>query len=196
MKNLEENLKEDLKFLKIIDKTKTILRMNKLIDVDQREDIAQHSFHIALMAMVLEDYSDYKIDINKVVKMLLIHDLVEIYSGDTFAYDEEAKKGQRERELKAAEKVFSINEKGKYFRELWDEFEECKSPEAIFANGIDRVQPILQNYYNNGGIWVDENITIEQVMDRIDIVKKSSKKLYELLLNIIDEGKRKGWLKD
>ena len=191
-----DKLKRDLEFLKIVDKTKNILRMTKHIDSEQREDVAQHSFQIAVMAMVLEEYSDVKIDIDKVIKMLLIHDLVEVYAGDTFAYDEKDKEDQEEREIEAADKIFSINEKGRDFRKLWNEFEDMKTSESVFANAIDRIQPILQNYYNKGGTWKEKGISTSQVYKRIEPVKMSSKILYELLSQVIDDSEKRGWLID
>src|SRR5690554_4376193 len=152
---VKDKLKKDIQFILELDKMKSILRQTTLIDGSRRENDAEHSWHIAVMAMVLKEYADKKIDICKVIKMLLVHDLVEIYAGDTFCYDVEANKDKKERELKAADRIFGMLEedKGKELRSLWEEFEEMKTKEAIFAASMDRLQPFFNNYYSGGGTW-------------------------------------------
>lgn len=191
---ISKRLMKDIEFIVELDKMKSILRQTSLINEDRREDDAQHSWHISIMAMVLGEYSDEKIDICKVIKMLLTHDLVEIYAGDTFCYDKKGNEDKKEREIKAAEKIFGILEedKGKEFRELWDEFEEGETAEAIFAASMDRLQPMLNNYNNNGGTWKKFNVSKEDIYKRIEPVKKSSEQLWEFVESMIEDGARKG----
>ncbi|MBU5427495.1 HD domain-containing protein [Tissierella pigra] len=191
---ISKRLMKDIEFIVELDKMKSILRQTSLINEDRREDDAQHSWHISIMAMVLGEYSNEKIDICKVIKMLLTHDLVEIYAGDTFCYDKKGNEDKKEREIKAAEKIFGILEedKGKQFRELWDEFEEGETAEALFAASMDRLQPMLNNYNNDGGTWRKFNVSKEDIYKRIEPVKKSSDQLWEFVESMIEDGARKG----
>ena len=149
---ISTRLLKDMEFIIELDKMKSILRQTSLINEDRREDDAQHSWHITVMAMILSEYSNEKVDVCKVMKMLLTHDLVEIFAGDTFCYDKVGNSDKREREVAAAEKIFGMldEDKGKELRALWDEFEEMKTPEALFAASMDRLQAMLNNYYNDG----------------------------------------------
>lgn len=194
---INDRLMKDIDFIVEIDKMKTILRQTSVIGVDQREDDAQHSWHISLMAIVLEKYSNEKINIFKVVKMLLIHDLVEIYAGDTFCYDVEGNNDKRERELKAADKIYGMldEEKGTELRALWDEFEEMETPEALFAASMDRIQPMLSNYKNNGGTWKKYNVDKEDIYKRISPVEKSSDELWKLMKYVIEDSQERGLIK-
>ena len=191
---VNKRLIKDMEFIVELDKMKSILRQTSLINEDRREDDAQHSWHIAIMAMVLEEYSNEKVDICKVIKMLLTHDLVEIYAGDTFCYDKKGNEDKKEREIKAAEKIFGILEedKGKEFRALWDEFEEGETAEALFAASMDRLQPMLNNYNNDGGTWKKFNVAKEDIYKRISPVKESSDALWEFVEDMIEDGAKKG----
>lgn len=194
---VSKRLLKDMDFIVEIDKMKTILRQTSLIDKEEREDDAQHSWHISLMAVILEEYSNEKIDILKVIKMLLIHDLVELYAGDTFCYDVEGNAGKRERELKAADKIYGMLDKGKgeELRSLWDEFEAMESPEALFAASMDRIQPMLNNYYNDGGTWKEYEIEKEDIYKRIRPVEKTSDELWKFMKHIIESAQEKGFIK-
>lgn len=194
---MEDRILKDIEFIVELDRMKTILRQTSLITEDRREDNAQHSWHIAVMAMVLSDYSNEKIDVSRVIKMLLIHDLVEIYAGDTFCYDKDANKDKRERELKAAEKIFGMldSEKAKEFRELWDEFEEMESPEAIFGASMDRLQPMLNNYYSDGGTWKKFEVAQSEIYKRISPVKDSSDELWGFVEHMIEDAYVRGLIK-
>ncbi len=152
---INERLLKDIEFIVELDKMKSILRQTSLIDKSKRENDAEHSWHISVMAMLLSEYANEEVDIFKVIKMLLVHDLVEIYAGDTFCYDVEGNKSKKDRELKAADIIFGILEedKGKEMRSLWEEFEEMETKEALFAASMDRLQPFLNNYYSDGGTW-------------------------------------------
>lgn len=191
---IKERLLKDIEFIVELDKMKSILRQTSLINEDRREDDAQHSWHISVMAMILGEYSNEKIDVCKVIKMLLTHDLVEIFAGDTFCYDKVGNEDKKERETLAAEKIFGMLEedKGRELRALWDEFEDGKTPEALFAASMDRLQPMLSNYYNNGGTWKKFNVAKEDIYKRIAPVKKSSDELWSFVENMIEDAYDKG----
>ena len=194
---ISERLLKDMAFIVEIDKMKSILRQTSIIGEDRREDDAQHSWHISVMAMVLAEYSNEKVDVCKVIKMLLTHDLVEIYAGDTFCYDKTGNLDKRDRELAAAEKIYGMlsEDKGKELRALWDEFEEMKTPEALFAASMDRFEPILSNYYNNGGTWKKYDVAKEDIYIRVAQVKKSSNELWNFLEHLIEDAAEKGLIK-
>ncbi len=193
---MNKRLLRDMDFIVELDKMKSTLRMTNLIKSDEREDDAQHSWHISVMAMVLEEYADKDIDISKVIKMLLIHDVVEIYAGDTFAYDTEGYKDKLDRETRSADKIFGIleSDKAEEFKNLWKEFEEVKTKEALFATAMDRLQPILNNFYNDGGTWVKYKVSKDQVLKRIAPIEKISKDLYEYSLSLLDEAEKLSYL--
>ena len=183
-------------FIVELDKMKSILRQTSLINEDRREDDAQHSWHISLMAMLLAEYSNEKVDVLKVIKMLLTHDLVEIYAGDTFCYDEVGNSDKREREIAAAEKIFGMldEDKGKELRALWDEFEEMKTPEALFAASMDRLQPMLNNYHNGGGTWKKFDVAKSNIYKRIGPVKDSSDELWNYVEYMLEDAHKKGFI--
>ncbi len=194
---ISKKLFQDIEFIVELDKMKSILRQTSLINEEKREDDAQHSWHISIMAMILEEYADEEVNLLKVIKMLLIHDLVEIYAGDTFCYDKESNGDKRERELAAAEKIFGMldKEKEKELRSLWDEFEEMETPEALFAVAMDRLQPMLNNYYNNGGTWKKFNVAKADIYKRIGPVKDSSEDLWKYAEYMIEDSFEKGFIK-
>lgn len=196
-KMISERLKKDMEFIVELDKMKSILRQTSLIGEDRREDDAQHSWHISVMAMILGEYSNEKVDIYKVIKMLLTHDLIEIYAGDTFCYDVVANESKIERELIGADKIFGMLEedKGKELRALWDEFEEQKTAEALFAAAMDRLQPMLNNYHNDGGTWKKFNVAKEDIYKRISPVKQASDELWSFVENMIEDAAEKGQIK-
>ncbi len=191
---VSERLLKDIEFIVELDKMKSILRQTSLINEDRREDDAQHSWHISIMAMILGEYSNEKIDVCKVIKMLLTHDLVEIFAGDTFCYDKVGNEDKKERENQAADKIFGMldEDKGRELRALWDEFEEGQTPEALFAASMDRLQPMLNNYHNNGGTWRKFNVAKEDIYKRIAPVKKSSDELWNFVENMIEDAANRG----
>lgn len=193
---INSRLLKDIDFIVELDKMKSILRQTSIIGEERREDDAQHSWHISVMAMLLAEYANEKVDVCKVIKMLLTHDLVEIYAGDTFCYDKVGNSDKKERELKAAEKIFGMLEedKGKELRVLWDEFEEMKTPEALFAASMDRLQPMLNNYNNNGGTWRKFNVAKEDIYKRINPVKESSQELWNFVQYMIEDAAEKGMI--
>lgn len=195
---MNDRLLKDIEFIVELDKMKSILRQTSLIEEDKREDDAQHSWHIAVMTMVLNEYANEELDDKKVIKMLLIHDIVELYAGDTFCYDKKGNKDKRERELLAADKIFGMlkEEKALEFRALWDEFEEMETPEALFAASMDRLQPMLNNYYNGGGTWKKFGVDKEAIYKRIAPVKESSDKLWEFVEHMIEDAYSRGLIEN
>lgn len=194
---ISNRLLKDIEFIVEIDKMKKIFRQTGVIGIDRRENDAEHSWHISLMAVVLQEYSNEKVDILKVIKMLLIHDLVELYAGDTFCYDVKGNEDKEERELKAAEKIYGMldKDKGEELRGLWDEFEEGRSPEALFAASMDRIQPMLSNYHNDGGTWKKYNVKKESIYKRISPVEKSSDALWEYMKYIVEDAEEREYIK-
>ncbi len=193
----KDRLKKQIQFIQEVDKLKQIYRQTLLMDGSRNENDAEHSWHLALMAMILHEYSPKKdLDITKVLKMLLVHDLVEIYAGDTFCYDEEGNLGKADRELAAAEKLYGMlpTDQGQEFRALWDEFEERKTPEALFASSLDRLQPLLCNYYTGGHTWVKYGIKSDKVLERNLPVKEGAPQLWELIEEIVEDSIRMGIL--
>lgn len=191
---MNERIKKDIEFIVELDRMKTILRQTSLIGEDRREDDAQHSWHIAVMTMVLSEYSNDEFDVNRAIKMLLIHDLVELYAGDTFCYDAAANLDKRDRELQAADKIFGMlgDEKGLFFRALWDEFEGMKTPEAKFAASMDRLQPMLNNYYNDGGTWRKFGVAHQDVIKRISPLKGTSDQLWQFVEDMLEDAYQRG----
>lgn len=178
-------LEKQFDFCEEIDKEKMIGRQNYLTDGSRKENDAEHAWHMAIMTLILSEYANEKIDVLKTVSMLLIHDLVEIDAGDTFAYDEEAKKTQRERELAAADRIFRLlpNDQALKFRNLWDEFEEGKTPEAKFAHTMDNVQPAMLNAASDGKSWKEKGICLSQILERNKNTAEGSKELWDYSYN-------------
>ena len=173
---IDKKLKKQLEFAVEIDKMKTILRRSAIISEPRRENNAEHSWHFATMAMLLYEYAaDDRVDLFRVLKMALIHDLVEIYAGDTFAFDKQANIGKQQREMEAADKIFGMlpKEQGEEYRALWEEFDEMKTPDSMYAAAIDRLQPFLLNHNTEGHTWKLGNVTKDQVYARIGVVEKA-----------------------
>ena len=190
----DTRLDKQMKFILEADKLKQIGRQTYLHDKSRKENDAEHSWHLALMALLLGEYANEKVDNLHVMAMVLIHDLVEIDAGDTYAYDEAAHKTKREREIKAAERIFSIlpQEQAEYVRGLWDEFEEGETMEAKFAHALDNVQPLMLNHASDGLSWRERGIKREQVEKRNRMTKEGSTKLWNYVEEILDENVNKG----
>ena len=190
------NLLKQIEFIKEIDKLKYIFRKTKLINSDRPENDAEHSWHLAMMAIILAEHSNEPIDVAKVMKMVLIHDIVEIDSGDVFAYDTTKSHDNFDEELKAARRIFGIlpEEQAEEFINLWIEFEEMKTPESKFARALDRLEPLLQNASNNGGTWREFDVKYDQVMEKKQVIKDGSEELWKFAENLIDESVEKGIL--
>ena len=194
---MDKRLKEQLDFVLEIDKGKNVFRQTHLSGNGRNENIAEHAWHMALMAYLLREYSNDKIDILKVVMMCLVHDIVEIYAGDTYAYDIEGLKTQKVREDMAKEKIFSMlpEDQKKEMIALFDEFDEHKTAEAKFARAMDNLQPLLLNNSNNGIDWKSKGINAEQIYERQSKTKLGSEKLFEITDRIIKENIEKGNIK-
>ena len=196
---IDNKLKKQLEFAVEIDKMKTILRRSAIISEPRRENNAEHSWHFATMAMLLYEYADTdNVDLTRVLKMALIHDLVEIYAGDTFAFDKQANLDKEEREQEAADKIFGMlpEEQGKEYRALWEEFDAIETPDSLYAAAIDRLQPFLLNHNTEGHTWKLGNVTKQQVYDRIGPVKNALPALWEFVENVIDDAIKKGYIKN
>ena len=184
-----ERLEQQLKFIVEIDKVKNIFRQTYLADGERKENDAEHSWHIALMAYLLREYSEEPVDVPKVMLMVLIHDLVEIDAGDTYAYDSEGAKTKREREVKAAERIFGIlpEDQGAYLRELWDEFEEYETADAKYAHLLDNFQPLLLNDASNGKSWKEHVVQKEQIYKRNERIPETSEQVWKKMQDIIQK---------
>lgn len=194
----DEKLRKQIDFAMTVDEMKNILRRNLLIDGSRRENDAEHSWHLAMMAMLLEEYSAEAVDLERVLKIALIHDLVEVYAGDTFAYDAQGNENKCEREIAAAEKLFGSlsSEQGKDLRALWDEFEEMQTPEARYANAIDRIQPLILNYRTDGHTWKQGNVSAAQIYKRMDIIRIAAPALWPIVEGIINTSIAAGILRE
>lgn len=195
---MDERLKKQLDFALEIDKEKNIFRQTHLSDHGRNENDAEHAWHMAIMAYLLREYANEKVDISKVILMCLIHDIVEIDAGDTYAYDAENLKTQKAREDAAKERIFSLlpEDQKAEFMALFDEFEEYETAESKFAHSMDNLQPLLLNNSNNGDDWKEHDVNSKQVYNRQSKSKLGSEKLYELTDQIIQENIRKGNLKE
>lgn len=184
-----ERLKKQMEFILEVDKLKKIMRQTYLSDESRKENDAEHSWHLALMACILKEYSNEDIKLDKTIFMVLIHDLVEIDAGDTYAYDEKGYETKRQREELAAERVFGLlpEDQAKELRDLWEEFEECKTPEAKFANTLDKIQPLMLNDATDGRAWREHEVAVSKVLKRNEYTKDGSDDLwnyaYELIMN-------------
>jgi len=191
-----DRLKKQLDFIIEIDKVKNIMRKTRLFDGSRRENDSEHSWHIALMAFILSEFSNEKIDISKVIKMLLIHDIPEIYAGDTFLYSPDRSAKSEEKEKEAACKIFGMlpEDQKNELLGLWVEFEKKETKEAKFAAVLDRLEPLMQNYLTKGMTWKEFNIKFDQVINANKHIEKGSLKLWEYAKSIINESVEKGYL--
>ena len=191
-------MKQQMDFLLEVDKLKFINRQTYLSDGTRRENDAEHSWHLALMAVLLSEHADEEVDLLKVITMVLIHDLVEIDAGDTYAYDEAGKQTQRIREEKAADRIFAMlpKDQGEKFRALWEEFDAYETPEAKFAHVCDNVQPLMLNHATGGKSWRERGIRRSQVEKRNSRVGESSRTMKAYVEGILDKNVEKGNLKN
>ena len=191
-----ERLKKQMDFILEMDKMKSIMRQTYLANGERKENDAEHSWHLALMCGILAEYSNEPIDVLKTMKMVLLHDVIEIDAGDTYAYDTEGNKTKRERELKAADRIFGLlpEAQQKEYRGLWDEFEAMETVEAKFANMLDKVQPLLLNNASNGKSWVEHGVRESQVLARNSRTHEGSEELWAYAKSLIEENVKKGRL--
>ena len=192
-------LHKQMEFILEVDKLKEIFRQTYTTKKIRPENSSEHSWHIALMAILLSEYVNKpQIDLFRVVKMLLIHDIVEIDAGDTFAYDKQAKKTQHERETKAAKRIFYLLpiDQAKNLQSLWSEFEENKTPSAQFANALDRLQPLINNYYTRGLAWQKNNIKLEHIEPRNNAIKHIAPQLWNYSKKLLEKAIAHGMLQN
>ena len=184
-----------LQFLILIDKMKSVYRQTLLADKSRRETDAEHSWHIAMMAMLFAEFAPEGVDNERVIKMCLVHDLVEIYAGDTFCYDEKAGEDKAEREMRAAQKLFSVlpAEDGEEIKGLWLEFEKQETPDAVFAASLDRFQPLINNFLTDGHTWRKGKVVRPQVEERAALIKKGLPIAWETVQKILDDAENKGF---
>lgn len=189
-----DRLKQQIKFILEVDKIKSIFRQSYIADNSRKENDSEHSWHLALMAFLLAEYSNEEIDVKKVITMVLIHDIVEIDAGDTYAYDDAGNATKELREIKAADRIFNIlpEDQALYLRELWDEFEARITPEAKFAATLDRMQPLLLNDITGGKAWREHGVHNEQVMKRNSVTKDGSELLWEYCKDLIEKNTENG----
>lgn len=187
-------LDQQIQFILEIDKLKSILRRTSLINEARRENSAEHSWHIAVMAVLLAEHANEPVDLTHVIKMLLVHDIVEIDAGDTFAYSDVSKVDQQAQERIAAERLFGLlpADQAAEFRGLWEEFDEMHTPAAKFANAVDRLMPVLHNYYNHGGTWRENGVTLEKIIKRVSPIGEGASQLGQLTQNMLDDALARG----
>ncbi len=192
-----KDLLDQIAFIKEIDKVKYIQRKTKLFNSDRCENDAEHSWHLALMAIVLADHSDAPIDVLKVVKMVLIHDIVEIDAGDVFIYDTVKSHDNADEERLAANRIFGLlpQKQAEDFIAIWEEFEAGETNEAKFARSMDRLEPLLQNTSNNGGTWKEFGVNYDKVYEKKSVIKNGSASLWNYAEGLINESVEKGILK-
>jgi len=195
---LTDRIQKQLNFIKEIDKMKNILRMTLVSETRRRENDAEHSWHLAMMALLLEEYAVRPVDIAHVIKMSLVHDLVEIYAGDTFAYDIKGNIDKEERENKAADLLFSIlpKDQEELMFSLWREFDAMQTDNSLFANALDRLQPFLSNVMTEGHTWKIGHVTKEKILWRMDPIRIATPALWQYLLDMIDELEKKGYISE
>lgn len=190
-------LLKQMSFIHEIDKIKYIFRKSRLFSSDRHENDAEHSWHLAMMAIILADYANEPVDVLKVLKMLLIHDIVEIDAGDVFLFDSVIRQNNSVAESKAAERIFGLlpADQAAELIELWQEFEAAETPESLFARAIDNLEPILQNISNGGGTWEEFNVSYETVVEKKKLIQYGSKHLWEFTEDLLKEGLKNGILK-
>lgn len=194
----KERFEKQRRFILEIDKEKEIFRQTHLSCKDRRENDSEHAWHMAIMTWLLSEYSNEKIDLLKTIMMVLTHDLVEIYAGDTYAYDAQGKASEKEREKRAADRIYSMlpKDQGNKLRALWEEFEAYESPEARFAHTMDNFQPMLLNDSNEGNDWLSHGIARSQVEKRNEKTGSGSQEIWEFMKTILDRHVKDGKLKD
>jgi putative hydrolases of HD superfamily len=187
--SVPERLRRQLEFILEIDRLKSVLRQSYLIDNDRHENSAEHSWHLAVAAMVLAEHAKEPIDVSKVIRLVLVHDLVEIDAGDTFIYDEAGNAGKAAREQKAADRLFGLlpEEQGQTFMVLWREFEDRQTPEAKFAFALDRLMPILHNVFTQGRSWKEHGIRQEQAIAKNRPIEFGSPILWQAVESLITQ---------
>ena len=192
-----ERLKKQMEFIIEVDKLKDIIRQTNLTNGERKENDAEHSWHLALMAVFLSEYAKEPVDVLQVIKMVLIHDLVEIDAGDTYLYDEAGNGTKAAREQKAAERIFNIlpGDQAEELFQLWQEFEDRKTPESKFANTLDRIQPVLLNDATEGRAWREHDVCIDQIMSKNEYTSQGSDVLWAYIQEVFEKNIENGNIK-
>lgn len=193
-----DRLEKQIALLIELDQLKSVLRRTRVKSADGRlENSGEHSWHVALMAVLMQEHANAPVDITRVMKMLLIHDVVEIDAGDTFVYDTAASREQEKKEQKAAQRLFGMlpTEQGDELLALWNEFEAAQTDDAKYAKALDRLIPMLLNYHNNGQSWIENNVTRDQALTINKRIEFGSVTLWDKAKELIEEATEKGWLK-
>lgn len=192
---VDDRLNRQLEFLLEVDKLKHVLRRT-LLPMGRRENSAEHSWHLAVFAMALAEFADEKVDISRVIQLLVVHDIVEVDAGDVFVYDDAAQRNKLAREQQAADRIFGLlpPDQATTFRQLWDEFEQCQTPESRFAQAIDRFQPLLLNYAGHGEMWRQYGVTASRVWERNRKIADGSKRLWEYVQALLKDAVAQGYL--
>lgn len=192
-----ERLKKQMEFIIEVDKLKDIIRQTNLTNGERKENDAEHSWHLALMAVFLSEYAKEPVDVLQVIKMVLIHDLVEIDAGDTYLYDEAGNGTKAAREQKAAERIFNIlpGDQAEELFQLWQEFEDRKTPESKFANTLDRIQPVLLNDATEGRAWREHDVCIDQIMSKNEYTSQGSDVLWTYIQEVFEKNIENGNIK-
>lgn len=193
----DSRLHAQLTFLLEVDRLKRVLRRTSLVGGDRRENSAEHSWHLAVMALVLAEYANEPVDLLHTLKLLLVHDIVEIDAGDTFAYDVQANLDKEVREQAAADRIFGLlpADQCEEFRSLWEEFDARQTPEARFANALDRMMPSLQNYENAGGTWHSAGVDLSAVLDRLQPIDDGSHALWRYVETMLADAVARGMIR-
>jgi putative hydrolases of HD superfamily len=192
----KERLDQQLAFILEIDQLKEVVRQSYLLSGERRENTAEHSWHLAVMAPILAEYADSSVYVPRVIQMVLIHDIVEIDAGDTYCYDPSGNLDRAERERRAADRIFGLlpRDQETQLRQGWEEFETGDTPEAKFARSLDRLMPLLHNFHTGGKSWREHGISRGQVMERMKPVREGSETLWELARSIVDQAVERGFL--
>ena len=193
---MDNRLQQQLAFLVEIDRMKNVMRQTLLADSSRRESDAEHSFSLAMFAMLLAEHAEEEIDISRVIRMVLVHDLIEIYAGDTFCYDQKGNEDKDAREKEAADKLYAMlpEDQAAEYRALWEEFDRMDTPDSRYAAALDRIQPMLNNYLTNGHTWKLGTVTSEQVYKRMEPIRNGLPKAWPIVEWIINTSIEKGFL--
>ena len=191
-----DRLSRQIEFILEIDKLKSILRRSYLVHDPRRENSAEHSWHLAVLAMLLAEHANAEVNLLRVLKMLLVHDIVEIDAGDTFCYDTVGNETKAERETLAAQRIFGLlpDDQREELHELWGEFEARQTPEAKYAAALDRLMPLLHNYHTQGRSWREHGVTRAQVLERNRHIEEGSEAIWQYIEVLIEDADRKGYL--
>ena len=191
-----DRFEKQIQFILEIDKLKSISRRTYLLNAERLENTAEHSWHLAMMAMLLAEHANEPVNVSRVVRMVLVHDIVEIDAGDTYYYDPIAALDKADRERRAADRLFGLLpvDQGKELRDLWEEFEACQTPDSRFAAALDRFMPQLHNYHTKGKSWSEHGVTADRVLERNACIAEGSQKLWERAQSLLDDAVAKGFL--